>query len=129
MYEECEEPKRKPDYTSESGSRYWYTKKGVVRGSNHWGNGVANCDWPLKLKEGKIIYGGYYKHARSFAKPKYGFARWEDYLFKARLIEIDGKEVVTTFNNTTGRDLLNIDGKTYMRKVIEVFEEVKDEQN
>lgn len=125
MYEECEGPKRKPDFESDSGSRYWYSKKGVVRGSDHWGCGVDNCDWVLKKKDGKIIYGTYWKNARTVKGRKYGFASWKDYLFKARKLEIDGKIVVTTFNNTIGRNLIRVGGKTYQRKVVEVFEEYK----
>ena len=43
-------------------------------------------------------------------------------------LSMDGKPVITTFNNTIGRDLLKIDDKVYQRKVIEVFEEYVDEQ-
>ena len=125
MYEECEKPKRKPDYVSDSGSCYWYLKKGVIRGSNHWGNAVANCDWAYKHASGKITYGHNYKSFHFFDHYLYGFARWDEFLFKARLVEINGKEVLTSFNNTNGRDLVHIDGKQYIRKVIEVFEEVK----
>ena len=37
----CKRPKRKPDYVSydrygDISSEYWYTKKGVVRCSDHW---------------------------------------------------------------------------------------------
>ncbi len=126
-YEECDKPNRNPDFESYSGSRYWYTKKGVVRGSDHWGCGIVNCDWALHTKDGRNVYGGYWTHARSFAKPRYGFAAWKDFLFKARLVEIDGKEVVTAFSNCKGRDLTQIDGKKYQRRLIEVFEEVEEE--
>ena len=67
-------PRRKPDYISNSGSKYWYTKKGVIRDSYHWSaitpyyikdkytgrwyNGyrkecgkVASCHWVLKSNE------------------------------------------------------------------------------
>lgn len=67
----CKEPKREPDYVSNSGSEYWYTPKGVIRSSNHWSairpfafksildgrwyNGyrkqcgkIASCHWVLK---------------------------------------------------------------------------------
>ena len=127
-YEECEPLKRKPDFESYSGSCYWYSKKGVVRRSDHWGCGIVNCDWPYHKKDGKTIYGSYYKNAKSGRVPKWGFAKWTDFLFKAREIEIDGKPVITTFNNTIGRDLLKIDDKVYHRKIIEVFEEYRDEQ-
>ena len=41
----CDRPDRDPDYTSDSGSSYWYTEDGVIRESNHWGRGVATCEW------------------------------------------------------------------------------------
>ena len=126
-YEECDEPRRKPDYTSDSGSCYWYSKKGVIRGSDHWGCGVDNCVWPLHTKDNKNIYGGYWTHCRSFTKPRYGFARWKDFLYKARLIEVNGKEFVTTFNSSKGRNLIEVDGRLYQRKVVESFEEVIEE--
>ncbi len=127
-YEECETLTRKPDFESYSGSCYWYSKTGVVRRSDHWGCGIVNCDWALHRKNGKTLYGTYYTNAISVKDPKWGFAKWADFLFKAREIEIDGKPVITTFNNTIGRDLLKIDDKVYQRKVIEVFEEYRDEQ-
>lgn len=36
-----------PDYTSESFSKYYYTKKGVYRLSSHWDN-VGSCVWKIK---------------------------------------------------------------------------------
>jgi len=126
-YEECDPIKRKPDFESYSGSCYWYSKKGVIRRSDHWGCGIVNCDWALHRKNGKTIYGTYYTNARTVKEPKYGFAKWSDFLHKAREIEIDGKPVITSFNNTTGRDLISINNKTYKRRVIEVFEETADE--
>ncbi|MCR4854846.1 MAG: hypothetical protein K5908_01640 [Erysipelotrichaceae bacterium] len=126
LFDECERPDREPDFGSPSGSCYWYSEEGVIRGSDHWGCGVGNCDWALKTRKGETVYGHYWKYTRNFARPRFGFAKWEDFLFKARLIEIGGKEVVTTFNNTVGRDLIGVEGKTYLRKVIEVFEEVEN---
>ncbi len=38
--------RRKPNYRSESGSTYYYTKNGVYRLSNHWGR-AAKCQWRL----------------------------------------------------------------------------------
>ena len=126
-FEECDKPDREPDYVSDSGSCYWYLKDGVIRRSDHWGCGIGNCDWAYHTKENRNICGGYWKHCRSFRETKYGFARWDAFLFKARLIEVGGKEVVTTFSNCKGRDLIEVDGKRYLRKVIEVFEEATEE--
>ncbi|MBL4747062.1 MAG: hypothetical protein JKY08_11965 [Flavobacteriaceae bacterium] len=36
-----------PNYTSKSGSSYFYTNQGVYRLSNHWGR-AANCRWRIE---------------------------------------------------------------------------------
>ena len=46
IFARCPRPRRKPDYVSFSGSRYWYTDHGVYRYSDHWGE-VASCWWLL----------------------------------------------------------------------------------
>lgn len=46
-FAKCDKPAREPDYVSGSGSAYWYTEDGVIRMSDHWGAGVASCDWYL----------------------------------------------------------------------------------
>lgn len=57
----------KCDFESESGSRYYYTEKGMYRLSNHWGR-LANSKWRLvsnnEAKDSKI---------------KLGFANWNDF--------------------------------------------------
>lgn len=45
FWRSCDEPLGLPDYESDSGSQYWYTADGVIRGSNHWGTGICSCDW------------------------------------------------------------------------------------
>jgi len=44
----CSRPAREPDYQSASGSRYWYEHDAVVRESDHWGGGIASCDWYIE---------------------------------------------------------------------------------
>jgi len=44
-------PERAPDYISESGSKYFFSKTGVTRVSNHWGMGIATCDWYLGSRD------------------------------------------------------------------------------
>jgi len=124
-FEECDRPKRKEDFKSDSGSRYWYSKKGVIRGSDHWGNGVANCDWALHLKNGKTTYGVSFKAPKQFPEETFGFCKWEDFVYKAKLIEIDNQEYVTTFNNVIGRDLYKIGKKKYQKVIIEEYQEIK----
>ena len=47
VFEPCAVPSRSPSFISRSGSEYWYTDDGVIRRSNHWGTGIALCDWLL----------------------------------------------------------------------------------
>jgi len=50
VFKACKTPKHPPDYTSNSGSKYWYgkNKRGlyVIRSSDHWCKyqGVINSD-------------------------------------------------------------------------------------
>ena len=91
---ECATPRRKPDYISSSGSRYWYTKNGVIRKSDHWSLyyrsypdktcfttsvylhavPIASCIWTLQLKNDKITvkedYGDNGKILTGFCKYK-----------------------------------------------------------
>ena len=57
-----------PDYTSASGSMYFYTEKGVYRKATHWGR-LGNCKWRLepidpptnvKYKVGYTNWDGFY---------------------------------------------------------------------
>lgn len=56
----------KPDYSSNSGSKYYYTEQGMYRLSNHWGR-LANSKWRLIEKN------------LSKEKIKVGFAKWENF--------------------------------------------------
>ena len=91
---ECATPRRKPDYISSSGSKYWYTKNGVIRKSDHWSLyyrsypdktcfttsvylhavPIASCMWTLQLKNDKITvkedYGDSGKLLTGFCKYK-----------------------------------------------------------
>lgn len=55
------------NYTSKSGSVYFFTDEGVYRQSNHWGR-AANCKWRL---ESNTI--------KSASRNKIGFALWTDF--------------------------------------------------
>ncbi|RZJ64224.1 MAG: hypothetical protein EOO50_16375 [Flavobacterium sp.] len=59
-------PRRKPDFVSRSGSRYWFSDEGVTRHSNHWGR-AAKCKWRLVLSEVS-------------SREKTGFAKWNDFM-------------------------------------------------
>ena len=91
---ECATPRRKPDYISSSGSKYWYNKTGVIRKSDHWSLyyrsypdktcfttsvylhavPIASCMWTLQLKNDKITvkedYGDNGKILTGFCKYK-----------------------------------------------------------
>jgi hypothetical protein len=54
FFTKCENPNRTPDYISESGSKYYYTKEGVIRESNHWGSDISTCRWFLDFNN--LIY-------------------------------------------------------------------------
>lgn len=61
----------KPDYVSDSGSKYWYTDNGVYRMSNHWGFGVGSCDWTLNAHP-ELSY-------RDEGSDRLGYAEWKDF--------------------------------------------------
>lgn len=54
-------------YDSVSGSKYYYTKEGMFRLSNHWGR-LANSKWRLEPLE-----------EATDSKFKLGFATWEEF--------------------------------------------------
>ncbi len=59
-------PGRDPDYVSNSGSKYWFSDKGVHRESNHWGR-AAKCKWRLVEADGRM------------SRTRSGFANWGDF--------------------------------------------------
>lgn len=63
------EPYLVPDYISDSGSEYWYSNNGVVRGSDHWGAGVGSCDW---FMEGDDWYSSWDDNKGK----RYGYCPW-----------------------------------------------------
>jgi len=54
-------------YDSKSGSKYYYTKEGMYRLSNHWGR-LANSKWRLEPLE-----------PNTDSKYKIGFAAWNEF--------------------------------------------------
>jgi len=53
-------PKRKPDFISDSGSKYWFTSNSVIRQSDHWG-ALDTCTWTLDYQSGN-------KHTQGICK-------------------------------------------------------------
>ena len=117
--EEVDKPKKKEDYVSLSGSRYWFKKDGVIRGSNHWGCHVANCDWVLQKKDGKKIYGSSAFATKTLHAEAFGFARWDEFILKPEIIEIEGEEILTTFENKLSDSLFLYRGEFY-KKIVTV---------
>lgn len=92
-------PRRKPDFVSiskrdgKTSSEYWYTENGVIRGSKHWGRGIASCDWYLE-GQGTDMHG----------RKQYGMCSWKDFTQKTEL-RTDSFEMtadLSSFENTTG---------------------------
>lgn len=111
-------PKGTPDYESEGRdgkvhSEYWYTKEGVIRGSDHWGTGIASCDWALIGRDGQAIAYGAPDGSVSMINKSYGFAKWEDFLYKTEVVDLDGERVLTSFANTTGKKTLTHNGEEW----------------
>ena len=112
----------KPQYTSKSGSSYFFTEEGVYRISNHWGR-AANCRWRLiAISNAKI----------NNTNLRIGFAQWtsfypnneSDALF---YIDVNFKTATVTFQH---RNHPSYDGKAVLRtaavtaKVIRQIKEV-----
>jgi len=83
-------PSREPDHVSFSWkkgkvtSKYWYTKKGVYRQSDHWGADIASCSWFIK--------GRWYPNSGIISGlKKTAFIRWDDFKAKGFV----GKDYVT----------------------------------
>ena len=122
LFTETAKPDRDPDYASPSGSVYWYSDEGVIRGADHWGNGVDTCDWALKLTDGRTVYGVNSWDVKCLKDYRYGFARWSDFVLKTRTVEIDNQPVDITFTNSKGHDTIVVNGKKYHRVVVESWE-------
>lgn len=91
-------PRRQPDYISHDregnvSSEYWYAPDGVIRGSKHWGAGIASCDWYIA---------GQGTNMRT--NKQYGKASWTDFIQKTAIIcnEVDGTATMSSFANTVG---------------------------
>ena len=88
VFRPAKRPDREPDYVSGSGSRYWYQDGGVYRESDHWGAGVASCNWAMEGRnEFTSVTGGKYGFAAQHSLtddsvnngPGVGFCRFEDF--------------------------------------------------
>lgn len=66
----------KPNYSSKSGSSYYFTDEGLYRVSNHWGR-AANCRWKLESISSAISN----KSDENLKQVliKVGYAKWTDF--------------------------------------------------
>ena len=74
-------PSREPDFISESGSKYWYTYKGVYRHSDHWGE-VRSCVWEYPEIVGLYnVRGCFYEKKWDDTNPIFlcGFCEFENF--------------------------------------------------
>ena len=124
LFNEVDKPNRKPDFISLSGSKYWYYKKGLIRGADHWGNRIANCSWAIKLRNGRTAYGYSAWSTNQFPEEIYGYVNWEDFILKSQVLKVRNKLVLTTFNNKIGRDIIKIDKKKYQAIPKVVWKEI-----
>ena len=103
-------PSRKPDFVSRTrdgdiSSEYWYTEDGVIRGSKHWGEGVASCDW--------FLDGNFGRKASYNGNKEYGFCKWEDFIYKTWIHKTPSRKILRTFKNSTGKGDYVEDGRIY----------------
>jgi hypothetical protein len=92
----CSIPDRAPDYVSKSGSAYWYTTEGVIRGADHWG-GVASCRWTLGGNELKT------------ETPVGGFCRWNEIALSVAIevfVEIPPRKKIKAIMDWNGRKVM-----------------------
>jgi hypothetical protein len=106
-------------YDSKSGSKYFYTKEGMYRLSNHWGR-LANSKWRLKPME-----------PESNSKTKIGFAAWsefypdnaEDELY---YLEVDYIKKTVNYQHKNNPDY---DKKAILRTSFETTKKIKQIRN
>lgn len=84
----------KPNYTSKSGSSYYFINEGVYRVSNHWGR-AANCKWRLQPMS-QIISN----------RTRVGYARWSEFhsdndIQKIYFIEVDFNIQSVNYNHVS----------------------------
>lgn len=105
-------PTRKPDYVSynrngEISSEYWYNGDTLIRGSNHWGNGVSTCDWKLNTSDLKV-------EGLNFTSKVYGKVKFDDIKFKTTIIKDEnGKKHIVGFNNVVEYNKNPLLGKVF----------------
>lgn len=108
-----------PNYSSKSGSRYYFVEEGLYRVSNHWGR-AANCRWKLDSSAMKTT-------TSKSNRFKIGYANWTDFypnneqenLF---YIQVDFETKTVDFLH---KDNPKYDGKSVCRNASETAKRIK----
>ena len=111
------------DYTSRSGSRYYYTKEGLYRLSDHWGR-AANSKWYMKSA------------AKGTEKTRLGFAKWGSFhkdnaYEKLYFIEYDSLLNTVSFNHknnlTENQKAILLTSEAVTRKIQKIRQLLKND--
>lgn len=106
-------------YDSQSGSKYYYTKEGMYRLSNHWGH-LANSKWRLVQME-----------PETESKFKIGFAAWNEFYpdnAEEELYYLDANYENRTVNYQH-RNNPNYDSKAILRTSFATAKRIKQIRN
>ncbi|MEO8516845.1 MAG: hypothetical protein ABI426_08875 [Flavobacterium sp.] len=109
---------KKADFSSDSGSLYFYTKEGMFRLSNHWGR-LANSKWRLVSE------------IESKEKTKLGFASWNDFhpdnaTENLYYLEVDYVKETVLYQHKNNP---NFDDKAILRTALETTKRIKQARN
>jgi hypothetical protein len=109
----------KVQYDSKSGSKYFYTKEGMFRLSNHWGR-LANSKWRLEPIE-----------PETESKFKIGYAAWDEFYTDNAEEELYYLEVNYIKNtvNYQHKNNPNYDSKPILRTSFETTKKIKQIRN
>jgi hypothetical protein len=109
----------KPDFESESGSKYFYTEEGLYRLSNHWGR-LGNSKW-------RLVENGF----QGSSKIKLGYAVWDAFfpdnkyeLLYYLVANFSTKEVL--YQHKMDK---TYDGKAILRTADDTMKRVKQSRN
>jgi hypothetical protein len=106
-------------YDSKSGSKYYYTKEGMYRLSNHWGR-LANSKWRLEPLEPETQF-----------KFKIGFATWNEFFpdnAEEELYYLEANFEKRTVNYQH-RNNPKYDSKTILRTSFDTAKKIKQIRN
>jgi hypothetical protein len=109
---------KKPDFSSDSGSHYFYTEIGMYRLSDHWGR-LANSKWRLVSE------------MESKAKVRVGFAYWTDFYpdnltEELYYLEVDFEKGTVLYQHKNNPDFNH---KAILRTSAETTKRIKQARN